>query len=547
MMTDKDIVNLPNGIQVPYAVYTKQEVSDFKGNPLIEALPPILSFEESYEKLSYLPEYRPEERNLSVHHRYHALLRITRIYQPTNKTIELELKFSRFLRYGYVNRNPDSKQHTMVLNELKDRLINKYDLGLSNDIRTTSSSFTLMGFSGIGKTSAIERVLSLYPQVIVHKYPLNLFQITFLKLNSPHDGSIKTLCMDFFLKIDQLLGTNYFEKYGNRRFSNSSMVVRMGQVARIHCLGALIIDEIQHLLANKKSESDELMNFFVTMVNEIGVPIMLIGTMKAKSILQKDFRQARRSSGHGDMVWEQMKNDDSWQVLISCMWEYQWTKKEAKLTDDWINFLYKESQGITDIALKLYFLAQSYVIECGIEELSFDVVRHVKKEYLKLVIPFLKALESGKVSEIVKYEDITPLNLEEFLTSRISRVNMQHQIQIEKEKQADNRKKKEISLLEKLIVTLISLDIEAELAEKLARDVVKENPTVDIKHGMFLVMKKMDDWENAKDKKELEEKKNKQSNKLLSIVEKGRENQLTAREALIEAGFINSITKELLL
>ena len=94
-----------------------------------------------------------------------------------------------------------------------------------------------MGFPGIGKTSAIERILSLYPQVILHKHPLNTLQIVWLKLNCPHDGSLKTLCMNFFLKIDSLIGTNYYEKYGKKTNSVSSMVIRMSQVARIHSIG----------------------------------------------------------------------------------------------------------------------------------------------------------------------------------------------------------------------------------------------------------------------------------------------------------------------
>jgi hypothetical protein len=538
-------VQLPHGKVVPYAIYTPQELEDFKGNPLIEALPPILSFEEAYNNLSFMPAYDSKERNLSIHHRYHALLRLTRLYQPTHKTIELELKFSRFLRYGYVNRNPNSKENTMVLNELKDRLINKYDLGLTPDIRTTSSSFTLMGFSGIGKTSAIERVLSLYPQVIVHKYPLSSIQITWLKLNSPHDGSIKTLCMDFFLKVDELLGTNYLERYGKKRNSNSSMVVRMGQVARLHCVGAIIIDEIQHLLIGKKTDSEELMNFFVTMVNEIGVPVMLIGTMKAKSVLQQDFRQARRSSGHGDMVWQQMMNDDNWKVLVSAMWDYQWTKNETKLTQEWIDFLYEQSQGITDVALKLYLLGQSYAIESGVEKLTFEIIKYVKKEYLKLIQPMLNALESGKEQEISKYEDITPLDIEEFLQSRMSNVNMREKIMNAKEKQSRNRRNKETPILEKVILTLINFEIEEKLAEKVAKKVVDSNESIDAKNALFLCMKEIDEIKEKERTENLLVNKKKSINTLFEIVENGRKQKQSAWESLIQRGVIKSIKDDL--
>src|SRR5690606_12462215 len=129
-------------------------------------------------------------------------------------------RFSRLLRHGYVSRNPRLPDYNRALNG-------------SQDIRSTASSMTLMGFSGIGKTTAIVRVLSLYPQVILHEHPLNLMQVVWLKLNCPHDGSLKSLCLDFFLKMDSLLGTNYYEKFGNRRNSIISMVTQMRKIARL--------------------------------------------------------------------------------------------------------------------------------------------------------------------------------------------------------------------------------------------------------------------------------------------------------------------------
>lgn len=148
-----------------------------------------------------------------------------------------------------------------------------------------------MGFSGIGKTTAMERVLSLYPKTILHTYPINRIQIVWLKLNCPHDGSLKTLCFDFFLKVDELVGTNYFLKFAKKSNSISHLIIHMGRIARLHCIGALIIDEIQHLISERKDNvSEKMMNFFVTLINEIGIPIILIGTMKAKSILHQDFR-----------------------------------------------------------------------------------------------------------------------------------------------------------------------------------------------------------------------------------------------------------------
>ena len=50
----------------------------------------------------------------------------------------------------------------------------------------------------------------------------------------------------------------------------------------------------------------KMLNFFVTLVNTAGVPVVLISNPKAMSILQSEFRQARRGSGQGDMIWDRL-------------------------------------------------------------------------------------------------------------------------------------------------------------------------------------------------------------------------------------------------
>jgi hypothetical protein len=521
-------------IQVQEAKYHEQELIDFKGNPLIEALPPILSPEEAFEKLSYEPEYDEKERGLSDHLRYHALIRLTRFFQPVMKHLDLEQRFSRLLRHGYVGRNPLTPEYTRQLNMAHQVLNGKYE---SSDIRSTASSFTLMGFSGMGKTTAIERILSLYPQLLIHKHPVNITQIVWLKLNCPHDGSLKSLCMDFFIKIDRLLGTNYYDRFGGRRNSISSMVTRMGQIAQLHCIGALIIDEIQHLLTVKNSGSEKMMNFFVTLVNEIGVPVMMIGTMRAQSILQQDFRQARRGSGQGDMVWQQMPKDDDWDMLVSNMWQYQWTKNKVELTEKLNDTLYEESQGIVDIAVKLFVLSQGRAIETSEEIITPGMIRKVAKDDLKLVQPMLKALKSGLLSEIEKYADIVPMDIEDYLQHRVSKIDLKATIQKRKEKQAEARQQKETTILEKVILALISLDINAEVAEKAVTTVLKKNPNISQAELMRHALAYIAEQKAPKKKKQQSES---EVNQLKIIVDQGKKNRISAYEALLEAGYIKN-------
>lgn len=508
------------------AEYHTQQLPDYEGNVLIEALPPIMDSAEAYDRLCNMPLYDEKERLLSSELRYNALYRLQHFFQPISQHLDLERRFSRLIRTGYLSRNPMDPDQVRQLTNMP----------VSTN-KSSASSFTLMGFSGMGKTTAIEQILSLYPKCIVHQSPINRLQIVWLKLNCPHDGSLKTLCMDFFAKVDDLAGTGYYEKFGGPRNSISSMVTQMGRVARLHCIGALIIDEIQHLLTTKDKGSEKMMNFFVTLINEIGIPIILIGTMRAKAVLQQDFRQARRGSGQGDMVWEQMQQDDDWDMIIEEMWKYQWTRKPVDLNQELRDVIYEESQGIVDVAVKLYSLAQSRAIETGKETITPGLIQLVAKEDLRLIQPMIKALKSGIASDIEKYQDITPMNLASFLERRKSNIDLKEMIQKKKEQQEESRKQYVVSVIERAVHALIALEVDPVKAEKAVVQLIKGEPKLS---QLELVQKALIYLQEEGNKPKPAKRQKTSENVLLRIVNEGKEKKISAHEALLNAGWIKA-------
>jgi len=75
----------------------------------------------------------------------------------------------------------------------------------------------------------------------------------------------------------------------------------------------------------------------VNLVNTIGVPVILVGTPRALSFLQKEFQQAKRACGQGDALWEHMENDNEWRRFVKAIWKYQYTKNNVELTDQIMN------------------------------------------------------------------------------------------------------------------------------------------------------------------------------------------------------------------
>lgn len=375
-MVEYKYIQIPGGCMGVLANYKKQEIFEYQGNPLIEVYD-LFTEDQVIKKLEVFPPYDPCERLKDKEYRINCTPRLFRYYQPINRNLELHRSFSLLLRQGYVGRNPFKRETIMRLNQNYQHLIS-----LNYEVNTTAAGFTLIGVSGGGKSIGFERELSMFPQVIVHETPLNFYQITWLKLECP--TTLKGLCIDFFLEVDRLLGTNY-QKYANAHNSIETMLAYMVQIARLHYIGALVIDEVQNLQTTKAGGAASILNFFVSLVNKIGIPVVFIGNMEALFVLQSKFRQARRGSGQGDMVWKRMKRNVEWDILIEGMWKYQWTKKEIALTEEIKDTIYEESQGIIDIAIKLYYLTQRHVIDYESEEITPRVISIVSKQYLNLV------------------------------------------------------------------------------------------------------------------------------------------------------------------
>ena len=447
------------------ARYLPQVVEDYKGNPLIEALPPIYSAAKAAQLLATDLGYHEGERDLDDEYREHCIYRLFRYFQPLDTHIDIEKRVSRAIRQGYISKNPATPRYASKLAQGAAAIGSAGpDWHNAYTPHSTAAGFTIIGLSGIGKTTAIERVLSLYPQRILHtRYdggPLFMTQMVWAKIDCPFDGSLKGLCSSFFTHVDKALGTEYTRKFNIDRMTVDSALPRMAQIATTHCLGLLVIDEIQHLSQAKSGGKDKMLNFFVTLVNTVGVPVVLIGTTKALPILQSEFRQARRGSGQGDLIWERMRNDISWEIMVRAMWKNQWTRKYTVLTDGLKNALYDESQGIIDIAVKLYAFAQAKAIGDGTEEVTAAAIREAAAVKLKLLKNYLDAIRSGDARKMAQYDDIMPITVEDYIAAQFGRVAGG----------AGYGRSAGLTLEEQAVIKLLELDIPS----KTARSAVKK-------------------------------------------------------------------------
>lgn len=457
------------------AIYIDSPIKDYAGNPLTESLPPIHTRNEVAHLLAVYPSFDANERQESGEYRFHYIQRTFDYFQPMTKHIALERKISTIIRQGYINRNPLSKNTVEYMN-------NSYKLLMQGKLPEVSErnrekkvqGVSLIGISGTGKTTTIERILSKYPLVIKHtnynESIINTYQIPWMKLECPPDGSTRGLCLAFFSKLDERLKTEYSNRY--KRFSVDNMIVEMAHLSRLHNVGVLIIDEIQALSLQKSGGVKLMLNFFVTLVNSIGVPVILIGTNKAFELLNKEFRQALRSTGQGTSKddWNRMKNDRYWQSVMTGLLVYQWTKQpiteedELKLLSD---ALYEESQGIVGIAVKLFAITQMEAILDKTEKITTKLIKKTFKKHFYSLLPMIEAIKTGDNEAIDKYEDLkvninkivndleTSLKIEDFITK--SKDGNEELLNVTQKKLSLelSKKIKNVRVIEKAVATLL--------------------------------------------------------------------------------------------
>ena len=422
--------------RVQKADYVEQAVWSYRHVPTIEALGKTLSRKDVAMRLAQRPPFEDDMRRAASHDRLEMVqAAMLEWFEPLPFHLDLHESISRAIRGGLSQRNPFTPGYYR-------------DSGVQIDHfwspprtfqRSSALGFQLTGISGGGKTSAIERDLSLYPQWIQHtEYtgkPFRFDQLTWLHLDCPFDVSVRGLCVNFIQAVDAIFKppkpeASYLHLYnkGNRA-TVDTLIPSIAAIATNHCLGLLVIDEIQRLALAKSGGAERMLAFFVQLVNTIGVPVILVGTWKARAILAKEFIQIRRGSGQGEKEWDRMqKGSQNWSHFIDAMWNFQFVKHAVELTPELSDTLYDETQGIADYAIKVFCMAQWRAISTGRERLTPAMIRSVAKDGFKSARNVLKALREGKSTAVIgQLEDVLPPDILELMQQEQKKLDRRQQ------------------------------------------------------------------------------------------------------------------------
>lgn len=419
------------GRQVNAIYDTDQEVPFYRGIPTAEALGPILTKEEVVRRLAAAPPYMEEDRRIKPEARLHCVqAAMLNWFQPLAIHIDLQQKLDRVIRGSLPYRNPLIPGYYQEVSQQVDRVadVGTHPLPVPYQ-RTTALGFHFTAPSGSGKTTTLERLLiELYPQRIMHTSykgkPFCFDQLVWLHLDCPGNGSLRRLLVQFLQVVDSILGktrirddqhVGYYELYGGDRATVDSLIPAVATVAANHCLSVLIIDEIQHLLHADGDGADQVLNYLVTLVNTIGVPVILVGTPRAKHVLSRQAKQIRRGTGQGELEWHRLDRDSaSYNLMTESMWQFQYTDVRVPLTEQLKDVLFDETQGIPDYMIKAYMMAQWRSITTR-KPISNAMIRSVAKDGFSSARPLLRTLRLKQFESLKNLDDLHQPDLDPIL------------------------------------------------------------------------------------------------------------------------------------
>ena len=390
------------------AAYTPTGLGQYDGNPLIEALPPIHDDETVGELLCNFPDFPSSvEMALKPKLRAHCVSRMSDIVVPMDLHLQFEASFSQLIRGGYTARDPFHRDAVAMLHAADDAQLRH------SGFKSSASTLAVFGLSGMGKTTMLNSVVKTYPQVIIHKrYAGKNFkrtQIVWLKIDCPHDGSPRGLCASFFAALDGALGTVYTDKYMKPRASVSMLMQHVSQLCRSFNVGVLIIDELQNLNLLADADSKQrILNFFLTLSNDAGIPLVYSGTNSTFKLFAGVVRNARRALGMSDYYFDRFHiDDDEWSALVQTFLAYNWTEHTIELTPELNEKLYFLTQGNTDFLAKLMMLTQWYAL-ANDQKVIPSLYQKVYDQQMIILHRPIEALRSNDPLQIADFEDMMP-------------------------------------------------------------------------------------------------------------------------------------------
>lgn len=347
----------------------------YGNNPLLEAIGPHLDNTTLGQRMAQRPlecipwqRVRPAERQAFLPH-------IENHYVPTPITLEVAQCFQGLLRQHYIRRNPLSQRTRSQL----DTMAMQHGATIQSLpwFNSGAGAMALRGITGMGKSVTQDRVLSLFPQTVLHGPSaaagwLQMRQLVYLRVQMSSDNSRAGFLTQILAQVDNALGTDYHEQYANKpRWTVEKLMVVVGIILSRHYCGALIIEELQERNFAEGGSRELLLLFFLRLLN-FGIPIVLLGNPRGFHAFDEFTQDVRRlySAGCFDFWPSDTVDDADWNdFYLPGLSEFHLLNKPFIWTPEARVAAIRGSGGVPAFMTTLWAACQRNALQTGSDEI----------------------------------------------------------------------------------------------------------------------------------------------------------------------------------
>ena len=317
----------------------------------------MLTGEELNNALRIIPEYDDSIRTNDKSTRLIALSELYNIYIPSRMSEEIYSKL-----YLALLRSLNKKNTINAVRQANENYKAVHQKSYQGIIGG-SDSFTIIGCSGIGKSSAISRAVDLITDKSFVEFN-NTKICPVMVVQCPFDSSVKGLAFEILRNIDDVLETKYYSNALRSHATTDVLIGIISQVSLYH-IGLLIIDEIQNVASSKNGKT--FINALTQLINNSGVSICMVGTPECKVFFEQQLQLARRSMG---LEYTPLQYDYYFENFCRTVFRFQYTRYQTELEAVILERLYEYSGGLVSLVVSLLHDAQEIAIITGSESLN---------------------------------------------------------------------------------------------------------------------------------------------------------------------------------
>jgi len=399
------------------------ELEENAHNPMIRAIPVYRPRDEVIEALKasftvpHLETYRAwplEMKVLAIEHVMQVLVIVPEV-------LDLYDWMHIALRHRYRDAVPTASYAREVRNRYK-----LAQTGVATVIQRPAQSHSrchsVFGLSGVGKTTLIMMVLSLFAMKIDHHEfegaPLIFTQVTWLMVSCPPNGSVQTLMQGILYWFDLSFDEHNREEMWSRA-NIGDYVKKVVTVLKKHMVGVLIIDEIHFAL--RAADKTWLLGFLSNLLNENACAYVLLGTHDAKRYLTgempgtreperhptgKALRNARRAISGGMTELSPYSYDREWRKFADQLMRIDFLPRAPANRGVIRKALYLVSAGLPAFAKLAWEITQYVGLLAGFEAVTHELVLQSVARTFSPVAGLIQALRTKDYARLVDFEDV---------------------------------------------------------------------------------------------------------------------------------------------